>query len=91
MFYPCKLINTLLRIADFHCLRIANIQGQERISERPNDATGSWFVGSDEYEESQPGPRRKRRREDEGGHEAAERVERRFSAPEDNPYIISVI
>ena len=28
--------------------------------------------------------------EDEGGHEAAERMERLFSAPEDNHYIISV-
>ena len=43
----------------------------------------------DEEEESQPGPRRKRRREDEGGREAAERMERLFSAAEDNPYIIS--
>ena len=32
-----------------------------------------------------------RRREDEGGHEAADRMERLFSAPEDNPDIISVI
>ena len=35
--------------------------------------------------------RRKRRREDEGGHEAAERMERLFSVPEDNPYIIAVV
>ena len=33
----------------------------------------------------------KRRREDEGGDEAAERMERLFSAPEDNHYIISVV
>ena len=44
-----------------------------------------------EEEESQPRPRRKRRREDEGGHEAAERMEWLFSAPEDNHYIISVV
>ncbi|KAK0149087.1 hypothetical protein N1851_010395 [Merluccius polli] len=33
LFYPCKLLNTLLKIAgviDFHCLRIANIQAQGR-------------------------------------------------------------
>ena len=102
--------------------RIANIQGQERVSGRPSAATGSWFVlmdevlgqrpstappvltasipedtpgpndqEEDEEEESQPGLRRKRRREDEGRHEAAERMERLFSAPEDNHYIISVI
>ena len=34
---------------------------------------------------------RKGRREDEGGKEAAERMDRLFSAPEDNPYIISVV
>ena len=37
------------------------------------------------------GQRPFRRREDEGGHETAERMERLFSAPEDNPYIISVV
>ena len=33
LFYPCKLINNLQKIADvidFHCVRIACIQGQER-------------------------------------------------------------
>ena len=33
LFYPCKLIHILLKIADmidFHCLTIANIQGEER-------------------------------------------------------------
>ncbi|KAK0137027.1 hypothetical protein N1851_026788 [Merluccius polli] len=33
LFYPCKLLNTLLKIADvidFHCIRIANIQAQGR-------------------------------------------------------------
>ena len=45
----------------------------------------------DDDEESQPRPRRKRRREDEAGHEAPERMERLFSAPEDNPYIIYVV
>ena len=123
VFYPCKLINTLLKIGDvinFHYLRIAYIQGQQRVSGRPSAATGSWFVLMDEVlgqrpstappvltasipedtpgpsdqeeqEDSQPGPRRKRRREDEGGHEAAERIERLFSAPKDNPYIITVV
>ena len=42
-------------------------------------------------EESRTGPRRKRRREDEGGREAAERMERLSSAPEDNPNFISVV
>ena len=46
-FYPCKLIHNLLKIADligFHCLRIANIQGQERASRKPSAATWPWFV-----------------------------------------------
>ncbi|KAK0149513.1 hypothetical protein N1851_009769 [Merluccius polli] len=37
LFYPCKLLNTLLKIADvidFHCLRIANIQAQGRGQDR---------------------------------------------------------
>ena len=88
LFYPCKLINNLLKVADvidFHCLRIANIQGQQRVSGRPTPGP------SDQEEESQLGPRRKRKREDEGTHEVAERMERLFSAPEDNPYIISVV
>ena len=55
LFYPCKLIHNLLKIADVidcHCLRIANIQGQERVSRRvsrrSSAATGSWFVLMDE-------------------------------------------
>ena len=33
LFCPCKLMNHLMKIADmidFHCLPLANIQGQER-------------------------------------------------------------
>ena len=33
---------------DCHCFRIANIQGQERVSGRPSAATGPWFVLMDE-------------------------------------------
>ena len=42
LFYPCKLIHNLLKIADvidFHRRRIVNIQGQERVS-IPEDTPG---------------------------------------------------
>ena len=51
LFYSCKLMNDLLKnaaVIDFHCLRIANIQGQEMVCGRPSAATGSWFVLMDE-------------------------------------------
>ena len=57
LFYPCKLIHNLLKIADVidcHCLRIANIQGQERVSRMPNTATGSWFILMDEVSGQRP-------------------------------------
>ena len=47
LFYPCKLLNTLLKIADlidFHCLRIANIQGQD--SERGQVGSPPLLIGS---------------------------------------------
>ena len=50
LFYSWKLRNTVQKIADvidFHCRRIANIQGQEGVSRRPSAAAGpgvsSWM------------------------------------------------
>ena len=38
-------------VIDFHCLRIADIQGQQRVSGRPGAAAGSWFVLKDLMDE----------------------------------------
>ena len=62
-----------------HVLKTANIQRQQRVSRRPRAVTGSWFVLMDEVFGQRPSTA------------AAERMERLFSAPQDNPYIISVI
>ena len=45
-------------MTDFHCLRVANIQGQERVIGRPSTATVSWCVLMDEVlgQRSSTGP-----------------------------------